>query len=95
MHVQLAAFERDSGAEDFLVETPEQVQIEAVGAGVMVRAGLRPELGDKANRRDTPLLASVAKVLEPVTAFGEVVLLGSFAEWDKAVLEKWERRFLD
>ena len=83
------------GAKALRMALPEQVQIEAVGVGVMVRAGLRPELGDKANRRDTPLLASVAKVLEPVTAFGEVVLLGSFAEWDKAVLEKWERRFLD
>jgi hypothetical protein len=61
----------------------------------MIRAGLIPEIGDKAQKQGTPLLNAVAKILEPVTAFEEVVLLGSLAKWDKDFLRWWERRFLD
>jgi hypothetical protein len=74
---------------------PDTIGIEPAGRGVMIRVGETPELGDANRKVRIPALDSLARVLEPVTAFQEVVLLGSLADWDKDRLEKWERRFLD
>ena len=60
----------------------------------MMRAGNVPEIGDRARKVGTPLLRLVAKVLRPVTAFKEIVLLRVFGH-DEEFLDKWERRFLD
>lgn len=72
------------------------ISIDILLAGVMIRSGTEPELGDRNMQLDTPLLRSLAKALEPVTMFMEPVLLASyFADRDEAMLTAWERRFLD
>lgn len=77
-----------------VLRTP--ISVKAVGNGVVIRAGQRPEIGDTNRRLDTPLLKVVARVLEPVTMFGEKVLLKyEFADGNSKVLSAWERRFLD
>lgn len=83
------------GSDALRKKLPTPFEVQSVGSCVMVRAGRLPEIGDTARSVDTPLLREVAEVLEPVTAFEEVVLLGSLADWDKDTLRKWERRFLD
>jgi TseV toxin immunity protein TsiV len=87
--------ERLGGGDALRKELPEPFEFLPAGANLLVRAGSLPEIGDMAMKVDTPLLRALAAVLEPVTAFDEVVLLGSLANWDKDVLRKWERRFLD
>jgi len=69
--------------------------IELVGSALMIQAGRIPEIGDTNRREDTPLLRSLAKVLEPVTAFDEKDLVFGRFEDDDVLLQRWERRFLD
>lgn len=83
------------GIEALKKTLKEPIVVEPIGHGIMIRAGEKPEIGDVPRKVGTPLLRSVAKVLEPVTAFEEIVLLGSFANWDKDFLEQWEHRFLN
>jgi hypothetical protein len=71
------------------------IDVEPLGAGVMIRAGKLPELGDVNKGIGVPLLREVAVVLEPVTAFHELCLYGNFAEHDDRYFERWERRLLD
>lgn len=72
----------------------EPIQIETVGQGIMIRAGNTPEMGDSYRNVGTPLLRSVATVLQPVTVFEEGAILGRFSR-DKEFVGKWEHRFLD
>ena len=74
---------------------PAQVEVRDVAGTTMIRAGRTPELGDVNRKLGTPLLRAVARVLEPVTLFGEINLLSYFANFDDDVLRRWERRFLD
>lgn len=84
------------GADALRGALPEDVSIETVGHGLMIRAGDAPEIGDASRKVDTPLLRAVAAALEPVTLFGELALYGSeFADQDDDLLEAYERRFLD
>lgn len=84
------------GGTEVLKQTLRQpITIESVGGGLMIRAGEFPEIGDVNRRVDTPLLKAVAKLLEPITLFGEVDLLSYFADFDDDILRQWERRFLD
>ena len=69
--------------------------VEALGNGLMIRAGRVPEIGDTNRREDTPLLRTLARVLEPVTAFDEKDLVFGRFEDDDVALQRWERRFLD
>jgi hypothetical protein len=71
-----------------------EISVEQVGSGTMIRAGTMPELGDVNKGIGVPLLREVAAVLEPITAFQELVLLGNFADNDEAFFEAWERRLL-
>jgi hypothetical protein len=89
-----ALTEKLGGVKSLRALLREPIQIESIGQSVMIRAGKGPEIGDRAATVGTPHLCSVAKVLEPVTAFEEIVLLREF-DHDKKFLEKWERRFLD
>jgi len=74
----------------------ESIAVEQVGHGVMIRACECPEVGDVNRRVETPLLRALARVLEPVTLFGEPALFEtSFAVDDEDFLIQWERRFLD
>ena len=82
------------GQESLRRSLSAEIDLQTAGDGLMVRAGKQPELGDATKGQETPLLRTVARVIEPVTAFEEVVLLGSFADWDKDALRNWERRFL-
>lgn len=59
--------------------------------GVLLRAGRTPEIGDVNRQQSTPLLASVAHAIEPVTYFGDkalTTLLGGLE-----ARNRWERRF--
>jgi hypothetical protein len=71
--------------------------IEAVGHGLMIRAGDEPEVGDVNKKIGTPLLRKLAKVLEPVTMFREPALSECefFEGLNDPFVNKWERRFLD
>lgn len=82
------------GAESIGEMLSEPIEVQSIGQGVMIRAGNLPEIGDRGRNVGTPLLRSVAKVLEPVTVFKEIAMLGSF-DRDEEFLDKWERRFLD
>jgi hypothetical protein len=68
------------------------VEITDTTNGIMLRAGQVPELGDTNRNETTPLLASVARVIEPVTQFGDNALLPIFAN-DPERRDRWERRF--
>lgn len=73
----------------------EPIELEELTKGVMIRAGLVPELGDVNRKISTPLLRKVAAVLEPITFFGDhyAMLYQTFGDED--LLRRWERRFLD
>jgi len=71
------------------------IGVERLGTALMIRAGRVPEIGDTNRREDTPLLRTLAKVLEPVTAFDEKDLVFARFEDDEVLLQRWERRFLD
>jgi TseV toxin immunity protein TsiV len=75
---------------------PAPFDIRKVGKGLMVRAGVAPQIGANGKKDTVPLLCRLARTLEPVTAFEEVALLRTeFADLDVDVLKRWERRFLD
>ncbi len=83
------------GTEVLKQRLHKHITIETIGSGLMIRAGESPEIGDINQQIDTPLLKDVAKLLEPITLFGEVDLLSYFANFDDNILRQWERRFLD
>ncbi|MBW2737517.1 MAG: DUF3396 domain-containing protein [Deltaproteobacteria bacterium] len=60
--------------------------------GVLFRAGATPEIGDVNRNQFTPLLASVAHVIEKITYFGDNTLRELFG-FDSDKLNRWERRF--
>ncbi|HET9960041.1 MAG TPA: type VI immunity family protein [Polyangiaceae bacterium] len=72
-----------------------ELELRDLGGTALLRAGKTPEIGDTEQGIPTPGLRSLARVLEPVTLFGEVNLLSYFAAFDEGVLRAWERRFLD
>lgn len=86
---------RVGGAGALRESLPKDVAVEPLRNGVMIRAGILPEIGDTNRAQDTPLLRAVAKVLEPITAFGELAVLGQIFNRDTEALRDWERRFLD
>ena len=81
------------GGKKALAAALPGVTVVPAGHGVMLRAGTEPELGDSNRRIDTPLLRSVARMLEPVTFFENTQLKGLFGG-DLDRLDRWERRFL-
>ena len=88
--------EKLGGSMSLRRRLPQTITVEQVGPGVFMRAGVQPEIGDRNRKIGTPLLCEVAKVLEPVTTFGEMALYRTdFADQDEEVLARWERRFLD
>ena len=73
-------------------QLPKGVEVLAGSHGVLLRAGRNPELGDVNRRQDTPLLASVAQAIKPVTYFGDNSLLPLFGN-DEERRDRWEQRF--
>lgn len=72
------------------------IAVEQMDHGIMIRAGKIAEIGDVNHKIGTPLLRTVAHVLEPATLFAEPALLETyFAVDDEDFLKEWERRFLD
>lgn len=67
------------------VKVPKRLESSRVGEVVVLRAGRTPEIA---------LLREMARLLEPVTLFGEMNLLSYFANFDAELLQRWERRFL-
>lgn len=81
------------GGEDALkARLPAGVAVAASARGMMLRAGHTPEIGDVNRNETTPLVASVAHAIEPLTLFGDGALLPIFAR-SRERLERWERRF--
>jgi Protein of unknown function (DUF3396) len=80
------------GSEQLRNSFPKPIDVEPVGAGVMIRAGALPELGDVNKGIGVPLLRAVAKVIEPVTFFGDRALLGQFTNFDEDYFKRWDRR---
>lgn len=74
---------------------PEAIGVSPLSSGLMIQAGTLPEIGDANRAQGTPLLREVARVLEPVTQFGELAMLGQVFHRDTDALTRWERRFLD
>lgn len=75
---------------------PKAVAVEPAGAGLLIRAGDAPEIGDANKKLKTPLLRAVAELLEPVTYFEEQGLATTdFGFEDPDFFKAWERRFLD
>jgi hypothetical protein len=72
---------------------PKEIEIEPVGAGVMVRVGTVPEPGDVNKRDKLPRLRALAKVLEPVTQLNDTFLNAMFVDPDE--IGRWLRRHLD
>jgi Protein of unknown function (DUF3396) len=72
---------------------PKEIELQPVGAGVMLRAGKYPEVGDVNKGDRLPLLRAMAKVLEPVTLFDDAFLDNLFV--DDSQRARWERRHLD
>jgi hypothetical protein len=72
---------------------PSEIEVAPIRAGVMLRAGKCPEVGDVNRRERLPLLRAMAKVLEPVTLFKDGFLNNIFVDVDQ--LLRWERRHLD
>ena len=84
-----------SGLDAIRKRLPAEVEVRDLGGVAIIRTGRTPEIGDSNRKLQTPLLRAVARVLEPVTLFGEVNLLSYFANFEEDVLRSWERRFLD
>jgi len=57
----------------------------------LLRAGQEPEIGDVNRQQSTPLLASVAHAIEPVSYFGDKALIALLGGPDART--RWERRF--
>lgn len=60
--------------------------------GMLMRAGHGPEIGDVDRNQGTPLLASVAHAIEPITRFHNKEML-QFFNRDPEEMHRWERRF--
>jgi len=80
------------GGSEALAKQLPGIGVEPAGAGLMLRAGEQPEIGDVNAQQGTPLLRMVAKAVEPVTLFGCQELLPLFVG-NPETLDRWERRF--
>jgi hypothetical protein len=81
------------GAEALRGALDPAIALEPVGAGIMLRAGPLPELGDIERGEKLPLLRNMAQVLAPATQSGTKILNHLFP--DEASRERWERRYFD
>jgi hypothetical protein len=87
------ALETLGGAAKLRAALPTEVTVVRAGVGMMLRASQLPEVGD-VNRLDKlPVLRAMAKVLEPVTLFGDKMLNNLFVDPESRA--RWERRHLD
>lgn len=86
---------RLGGAESLRASLSSAIDVVGVGAGLALRAGPKPELGD-VNRGDhATLLREVARAIEPVTLVGDTMGLLNLFNGDEGRLLRWERRNLD
>jgi TseV toxin immunity protein TsiV len=84
---------RKLGGRDALAaKLDPDVSITPARAGLMLRAGDEPEIGDANRNLKTPLLASVAHAIEGVTLFHDVGTQPYF-EHQPERRDRWERRF--
>jgi hypothetical protein len=83
---------RLGGVETLKGRLASGVSVITGARGVMLRAGQTPEIGDINRKETTPLVASVARAIEPVTMFGDYALLPIFGRTRERV-DRWERRF--
>lgn len=83
--------ERLGGRAALAARLIDGVDIVEGSHGLLLRAGKEPEIGDVNRRQSTPLLASVAAAIEPVTFFGDKGLGSLFGGPEPR--NRWERRF--
>ena len=81
------------GGPNALANAVPGISLKPAGAGLMLQAGIEPEIGDVNRRVETPLLRVLARALEPVTLFGNRGLEPVFGDAD--ALDRWERRLLN
>ncbi len=87
--------EKLGGIESIDSVSSEEIRVIPSGHGILLRAGILPEIGDRNRKLDTPLLRRIAVLLKPVTLFDEPSLRDSFFadEDDPDFFENWEWRF--
>ncbi len=83
------------GMESLRACLGDDVVVTVAGEGVMIRAGRTPEVGDRNRATGTPSMRVVARAVEPVTYFGEPIVLINMMRGDTTALQQWERRFID
>jgi hypothetical protein len=88
-----ASLGRLGGADALRHALDAAISVEPVGAGVMLRAGPRPEPGDVNRSENLPLLRKMAKVLAPGIQSGTPILDHLFPSEESR--ERWERRHVD
>jgi hypothetical protein len=87
------ALEQLGGRSALKTALPAGIDLLQVGAGTMLRVGKYPEAGDVNKGDKLPMLRALAKILEPVTLFGDALLDNLFVSEDQRA--RWERRHLD
>jgi hypothetical protein len=87
--------EQLGGIAELRKQLSAPVEVRTLKHGVMIIAGRLPEVGDVNRGQSVAALRTVAKVLEPVTLFGESEMRIYLARRDEELLRRWERRFLD
>lgn len=83
--------ERVGGKEALASRLIDGVEVVEGKHGLLLRAGKEPEIGDVNRQQPTPLLASVARAIEPVTYFGDSALMSVLGSPEAR--DRWERRF--
>ena len=84
--------DRVGGSDRLRGQLDAGVEVCECARGLTIRAGATPELGHVNRGEGTPLLASVARAIEPVTFFGDNAILPLFGR-DIDRRDRWERRF--
>jgi Type VI immunity for VRR-NUC len=87
-----ASIELAGGLKHLQRQLAPGVSVRACSRGVLIRAGSEPELGSVNQGERTPLLASVARAVEPITLFEDMSILPLFDD-DEDRRDRWERRF--
>jgi hypothetical protein len=73
---------------------PEQIEFTKTANGLMIKSSNLPEIGDTNRNLDVSGLRYVAKLLRPITFFGDKNLRMLLLD-DLELVDAWEQRFFD
>jgi hypothetical protein len=82
------------GDEQIPQKAPSGVDVMNAGAGLAIRVSKAPALGDVNRKDNLPFLRAVARMIEPVTYFGDEFLESALFPEDPEAYQRWERRLL-